>query len=143
MRGCVSARKGWWFAEDENECRKGHIVTAATPRILFFVGSLMSGIFLVIAGYCTSSIAVVFNMCLSVGFGSFMSPGHDVNMLDIAPRFAGILMGISNSIGSTSGFLSPMLVGFLTRNKVNNLSCRSSYLEGPVAQRSSGSYLAN
>jgi len=36
--------------------------------------------------------------------------------LDIAPRFAGIIIGISNVFGSMPGFISPMLVGYITVN---------------------------
>lgn len=40
-----------------------------------------------------------------------------MNMLDIAPRNASIVMGIANATANTAGFLSPMLVGFITHNK--------------------------
>ena len=41
-----------------------------------------------------------------------------VNHLDIAPRFAGILMGISNSVATIAGIISPYVVGLLTDNQV-------------------------
>ena len=43
---------------------------------------------------------------------------YTVNHLDIAPRFAGILMGISNSVGTIPGIISPYVVGRLTDNQV-------------------------
>ncbi|CAF2135580.1 unnamed protein product [Rotaria magnacalcarata] len=39
-----------------------------------------------------------------------------VNQLDIAGRYAAILMGISISIGSTPGFLAPMITGYIVEN---------------------------
>ena len=39
-----------------------------------------------------------------------------VNHLDIGGHYAGILMGLSNSIGSTPGFLVPMVTGYVVRN---------------------------
>jgi len=42
-----------------------------------------------------------------------------VNHLDIAPRYAGILMGISNGIGTLSGLLCPIVVERLTVHKVS------------------------
>ncbi|XP_030746865.1 sialin-like [Sitophilus oryzae] len=36
------------------------------------------------------------------------------NAQDLAPNFAGTIYGIANCIGSTTGFISPMVVGYLT-----------------------------
>lgn len=40
------------------------------------------------------------------------------NAQDLAPNFAGSLYGIANCIGSTTGFISPMVVGYLTADHV-------------------------
>lgn len=48
---------------------------------------------------------------------SFFS-GFNVNHLDIAPRYASILMGISNGVGTLSGMVCPLIVGALTKHKV-------------------------
>ncbi|CAB1312322.1 unnamed protein product [Coregonus sp. 'balchen'] len=37
--------------------------------------------------------------------------GFNVNHLDIAPRYASILMGISNGVGTLSGMVCPLIVG--------------------------------
>lgn len=64
--------------------------------------------------------------------------GFNVNHLDIAPRYASILMGISNGVGTLSGMVCPIIVGAMTKNKVNgNTVFKSSSLiqlvsrEGP------------
>ena len=44
--------------------------------------------------------------------------GFNVNHLDIAPRYASILMGISNGVGTLAGMLCPVTVEFLTKNGV-------------------------
>uniref|UniRef100_A0A6Q2Y964 Major facilitator superfamily (MFS) profile domain-containing protein n=1 Tax=Esox lucius TaxID=8010 RepID=A0A6Q2Y964_ESOLU len=46
------------------------------------------------------------------GWGSF-----NVNHLDIAPRYASILMGISNGVGTLSGMVCPLIVGAMTKHK--------------------------
>jgi len=46
------------------------------------------------------------------------SPGFNVNHLDIAPRYASILMGISNGVGTLSGMVCPIIVGAMTKHKV-------------------------
>lgn len=45
-------------------------------------------------------------------------PGFNVNHLDIAPRYASVLMGLSNGVGTLSGMVCPLIVGALTRHKV-------------------------
>lgn len=47
------------------------------------------------------------------------SPGFNVNHLDIAPRYASILMGISNGVGTLSGMVCPIIVGAMTKHKVS------------------------
>lgn len=44
--------------------------------------------------------------------------GFNVNHLDIAPRYASILMGISNGVGTFSGMICPLIVGAMTKHKV-------------------------
>jgi len=44
--------------------------------------------------------------------------GFNVNHLDIAPRYASILMGLSNGAGTLSGMICPLLVSFITKDKV-------------------------
>lgn len=46
--------------------------------------------------------------------------GFNVNHLDIAPRYASILMGISNGVGTLSGMVCPLIVGAMTKNKVRD-----------------------
>ena len=48
--------------------------------------------------------------------------GFNVNHLDIAPRYASILMGISNGVGTLAGMLCPVAVEFLTKQGVRSRS---------------------
>lgn len=49
--------------------------------------------------------------------------GFNVNHLDIAPRYASILMGISNGVGTLSGMVCPLIVGAMTKHKVYTFIC--------------------
>ena len=40
--------------------------------------------------------------------------GNGVNHLDLAPAYAGTLLGLANTLSATSGFLGPEVVGALT-----------------------------
>lgn len=43
------------------------------------------------------------------------------NSQDLAPNFAGTLYGIINFVGTTSGFISPLIVAHFTEEKVRKL----------------------
>lgn len=64
------------------------------------------------------SNSIYHNYELLLGFPS----GFNVNHLDIAPRYASILMGISNGVGTLSGMVCPLIVGTMTKNKVRKCS---------------------
>ena len=40
-----------------------------------------------------------------------------MNHLDIAPQYAAILMGVSNTLGTIPGIISPSITGYLTEDK--------------------------
>jgi hypothetical protein len=47
---------------------------------------------------------------------------RSVNHLDIAPQYASVLMGLSNTFATLPGMISPALTGLIVQNKVNTLS---------------------
>lgn len=61
-------------------------------------------------------IAVVV-LCLCTTFMSFNRAGYVVNHLDLAPSYAGILFGITNTAGTIPGMIAPVIAGALTPNK--------------------------
>lgn len=58
-------------------------------------------------------------LTLGVACSGFAISGYNVNHLDIAPRYASILMGLSNGIGTIAGFIVPIAVDFITEDKVS------------------------
>jgi hypothetical protein len=100
---------------------KFHDLDSLNPisvKFHFFAGTLSTGAFIVIAGYTNRVAIVVLCMAFSGATTSISYPSYTVNMLDIAPRCAGVIMGLCNTLGTTAGFISPMLVGFVTPNQV-------------------------
>ena len=65
------------------------------------------------------SVAVAF-LTLAVGFGGFAWAGFSVNHLDIAPKYASLLMGLSNTFATIPGIISPGLTGIIVQDKVSN-----------------------
>lgn len=96
---------------------------------IFLVGALTAGLFILMAGYFKKPDAVIGCMCVAGAAAGTVYAGFQVNMLDIAPRNASVVMGIVNAASNTAGFLSPMLVGFITHRKVPlsifDQSCRT------------------
>ena len=51
----------------------------------------------------------------------FNTTGFNVNHLDIAPRYASILMGMSNGIGTIAGLICPIVIDNITQDHVSTL----------------------
>lgn len=58
-------------------------------------------------------------LTIGVGIGAFSLSGFTVNHLDIAPSYASILMGISNTFGTIPGIVSPLLTGYIVHTPVS------------------------
>ena len=80
-----------------------------------------SGISFIISGQTESSELTIAILCLGVIFFGFAFAGFMVNPMDIAPKYAGIIIGISNTFSTVPGFAGPALVGIMTKNEVRKL----------------------
>uniref|UniRef100_A0A672UNR1 Solute carrier family 17 member 8 n=1 Tax=Strigops habroptila TaxID=2489341 RepID=A0A672UNR1_STRHB len=98
--------------------RSKKILTTTTVRKVMNCGGFgMEATLLLVVGYShTKGVAISF-LVLAVGFSGFAISGFNVNHLDIAPRYASILMGISNGVGTLSGMVCPLIVGAMTKHK--------------------------
>jgi hypothetical protein len=67
---------------------------------------------------CTQPLVALVLLTLAVGLTAFQYSGFFVNHLDIAPAYAGILFGISNSVGSVAGFATSYVVGVITQEVI-------------------------
>ena len=69
-----------------------------------------AAIFLLLCGYfgSTTLIAITF-LTVAVGITGLVYGGLSVNHLDIGPANAGVLMGITNMVGTIPGFLGPQV----------------------------------
>lgn len=56
---------------------------------------------------------------LSLGFNGASTMTSSQNPQDLAPNFAGSVFGITNFFATTSGFISPLVVSYFTREKVS------------------------
>uniref|UniRef100_A0A3Q4G7P6 Solute carrier family 17 member 8 n=1 Tax=Neolamprologus brichardi TaxID=32507 RepID=A0A3Q4G7P6_NEOBR len=98
--------------------RSNKIMSTTNVRKLMNCGGFgMEATLLLVVGFShTRGVAISF-LVLAVGFSGFAISGFNVNHLDIAPRYASILMGISNGVGTLSGMVCPLIVGAMTKHK--------------------------
>ena len=80
------------------------------------IGKVIPGLLLIGLGYldCTMKVLAIALLILGVSASGFQYSGFLINHMDIAPAYAGILFGISNSAGAITGFISPAVVGLIT-----------------------------
>ncbi|XP_033621776.1 vesicular glutamate transporter 1 isoform X1 [Fukomys damarensis] len=98
--------------------RSRRIMSTTNVRKLMNCGGFgMEATLLLVVGYSHSKGVAISFLVLAVGFSGFAISGFNVNHLDIAPRYASILMGISNGVGTLSGMVCPIIVGAMTKHK--------------------------
>ena len=57
-------------------------------------------------------------LSLTSGINGFVSAGYSINHIDIAPNYAGTLLGITNMSANTMGIVAPYFTGFLITGHV-------------------------
>ncbi|CAM5131212.1 unnamed protein product [Natator depressus] len=98
--------------------RSRRIMSTTNVRKMMNCGGFgMEATLLLVVGYSHSKGVAISFLVLAVGFSGFAISGFNVNHLDIAPRYASILMGISNGVGTLSGMVCPVIVGAMTKHK--------------------------
>eukprot|EP00794_Sanderia_malayensis_P012121 gene12121-13372_t len=95
--------------------------TTAVRKILGSIGFFIPAGLLIVTSYmgCSQIPAAVSLLALSVGLLACNNAAYSINHLDVAPNYAGVLQGITNSAGTVPGFIAPLVVGVLTENKPN------------------------
>lgn len=93
-------------------------MSTTNVRKLFNCGGFgMEAFFLIIVGMTDTTQVAITSLTFAVGMSGFAISGFNVNHLDIAPRYASILMGISNGFGTIAGMLCPVVVTEVTVDK--------------------------
>lgn len=124
--------------------RKNSLSTTVVRKIMNCGGFGLEAVFLLVVAYAQNPIVAIAFLTIAVGFSGFaisgiennifnfneitmisyffnffvVTKGFNVNHLDIAPRYASILMGISNGCGTLAGMMCPVVVENLTQKGV-------------------------
>uniref|UniRef100_A0A3Q3JW88 Major facilitator superfamily (MFS) profile domain-containing protein n=1 Tax=Monopterus albus TaxID=43700 RepID=A0A3Q3JW88_MONAL len=94
------------------------VFSVTVVRKLFtLTGMLLRAAFLMAVSYagCSHILTVTF-LTLSIATGGISGPGVFINQIDIAPRFAGFLLGITNTYGTIPGIVAPIATGYFTKD---------------------------
>jgi predicted MFS family arabinose efflux permease len=66
----------------------------------------------------TSAMEAIILLTVALSLNSGIFTGFLTNHMDLAPNFAGTLMGITNSLANITSILGPLLVGFIVTDSV-------------------------
>ncbi|XP_075995216.1 sialin [Genypterus blacodes] len=93
------------------------ISVTAVRKIFTLAGLVPCSAFLVAVSYagCSSIIAITC-LTLSTTVGGLTAAGVYINQIDIAPRYAGVLLGITNTFGTIPGVIAPIVTGYFTED---------------------------
>ncbi|KAK3691659.1 hypothetical protein RRG08_044879 [Elysia crispata] len=107
------------FGQVADIVRERNIMSTKNVRKLFqCITSIGAGTFLAVAGQMgrDERYVVVAMLCLCGMFLSGKVASHLTNHLDLAPRYAGLLYGITNIAGNVPGVVAPIVASALTPN---------------------------
>lgn len=95
------------------------LMTTRNMRRYFNSGAYVGiAVCLLFAAYFLSPVTTVTLIVVGVSIDSLGRIGHSVNILEIAPAFAGIISTIGFTIGTLSGIVSPILTGYIVTTPV-------------------------
>lgn len=98
-----------------------------TRKLLNTVGFIVSALALMALPLFRTFTGTVLCSSLSLGFLALGRAGFAVNHLDVAPKYAGIVMGVSNTAGTLAGIVGVGLTGnILEAAKSANMDLSSS-----------------
>ena len=71
---------------------------------------------LIFTGYFgKTKLDAVLYLSVSVGCSAMAMAGFNINHIDLAPRYAGILMGITNLVATIPGIVAPLVAKVIAK----------------------------
>ncbi|KRZ14949.1 Sialin, partial [Trichinella zimbabwensis] len=106
-----------------------NIITLVLLRKLMASGGLfVQVLFTVILSFTVNYVAATILMTFCIGFGGLVWASFSINQLDIAPQYASVIMGISNTFATLPGMISPSIVGAIVQRGVLSEWCIIFYI---------------
>jgi ACS family sodium-dependent inorganic phosphate cotransporter len=82
-------------------------------KLMQTIGLVGGAVFLLLLTRATTPTAAVLLMCCATGAGAFCISGFAPNCFDIAPRYADVIWGISNTVATLPGIIGVYITGWL------------------------------
>lgn len=89
-----------------------------TRKIFNTIGQVGPAICLAIVSYTgCNRVLTVFLLTVGISLNGAIYSGFKINHLDISPRYAGILMSLTNASANMAGLLAPITCGYIIEGK--------------------------
>ncbi|EDS29568.1 Sialin, Sodium/sialic acid cotransporter [Culex quinquefasciatus] len=95
---------------------KGPCTTTQVRRNFTCASFIAQVIFMLAGALVLNAIQTSILMSLAVAMRALGWAGYIVNLLDLSPRSAGVMMGLVGSVGTIADITSPFITGLLTPN---------------------------
>ncbi|XP_066938077.1 putative inorganic phosphate cotransporter isoform X2 [Macrobrachium rosenbergii] len=102
------------------------ITVRRTSMVIGIYGPMVSLVAMCFVN-CNEVLAMVV-LCLAVGLNGAVYCGYMCSHQDLAPNFAGILMGFTNTVSNIPGFIAPSIVGLIINNNQTLSAWRTVFL---------------
>ena len=84
-----------------------------TRKIVHSISLSSAAIFLILLVGAETKMEVIIFVTLALGMLSMTGSSTGPNAMDIAPRYAGIIMGMQTTAGNIAGVIVPLVVGII------------------------------
>lgn len=96
---------------------RGFLTTTQVRKYFNCLAFVSQTVFMMLAAYQRNRILVIIFITFGAALGALSICGYGVNHLDVAPQYASILMGISNTVATIPGIISPLIAGFIVTDQ--------------------------
>jgi len=112
------------FCFDKSSCSVDKLVLI---RLAFVIIALA----LLCVTLLSANQRILIIICIIIAIGScgLAWASFGVNHLDIGAHFAGVLMGLSNCVGSIPGIVAPILTGYIVENPYVKKTSHNKYFD--------------
>jgi MFS transporter, ACS family, solute carrier family 17 (sodium-dependent inorganic phosphate cotransporter), other len=108
---CVGNLSGW-IADG---LRKRGMTMTGVRKLMQSAAFILGAVSMLLLPLADSALLATVLVMIAIGGGSFGVAGFAVNHLDVAPQYAGILMGLSNTFAQLPGIVGVALTGFIVK----------------------------
>ncbi|MCK9284959.1 MAG: ACS family MFS transporter [Rhodocyclaceae bacterium] len=106
----ILVNAGGWIAD---AMTRRHISTTSVRKTMQASGLIGSALFLMVARQMTTPETALAAICLALGFVGLTWSGYGINSLDIAPRYADVLSGMTFTAANIPGIIAVMVTGWM------------------------------